>query len=413
MRILHVDRSSFFKKIVSKIAMEKGFEYLDAQSIEGTFEILDKEKVDLLLISKELDKESGEDLIIELNNSKHKKIPVMVITSEESLEIRKRFFSLGIVDYILKQEINENRFNSYLDHLIEMNKSAEEYKTLKVAILDDSKISLQVISSILYMHGFKDVSTFTDPREFIDSSEEFAVYFVDIIMPGMAGEEVVLKLRKRHPQSVIIIISSIDNCKTISSVLNAGADDYIMKPFNGDIFMARLKAAARTQLMMKQLEEMSMKDSLCNVYNHSYIRNYLDNLIKGAESGKTTFSVLMVDIDNFKKVNDTYGHQVGDGVLTQLVELMEKEFPDKTVLGRYGGEEFMLVLHDISLSEAASLAENLRRKVEGYDFTDVYEPVTISGGLAAWSGEEGKFLINKADDLLYFAKNNGRNQISR
>lgn len=160
----------------------------------------------------------------------------------------------------------------------------------------------------------------------------------------------------------------------------------------------------------RRLEEMSRRDYLTDLYNRRALMEKLDFEIKRRNRTKTSLSVVMLDLDHFKLVNDTYGHQVGDQVLVQVADLLRKSEREIDIVGRYGGEEFLVILPDCPAKEAVNVAERIRAGVAGFDFK-ININLTLSGGIAEFKGGNSDDLIGAADQNLYRAKQNGRNCI--
>jgi diguanylate cyclase (GGDEF)-like protein/PAS domain S-box-containing protein len=162
----------------------------------------------------------------------------------------------------------------------------------------------------------------------------------------------------------------------------------------------------------RRLEEMSMRDYLTDLYNRRALMEKLDFEIKRRNRTKNPLSIVMLDLDHFKQVNDTYGHQVGDQVLIQVADLLRKTVREIDIVGRYGGEEFLVILPDCPFKEAANVAERIRAGVAGFDFKFNLN-LTLSGGIAEFKGGNSDDLIAIADQNLYFAKKSGRNIIQK
>jgi diguanylate cyclase (GGDEF)-like protein/PAS domain S-box-containing protein len=162
----------------------------------------------------------------------------------------------------------------------------------------------------------------------------------------------------------------------------------------------------------RRLEEMSRRDYLTDLYNRRELMEKLDFEIKRRNRTKTSLSVVMLDLDHFKQVNDTHGHQVGDQVLVQVADLLRKTVREIDIVGRYGGEEFLVILPDCPAKEAVNVAERIRTGVAGFDF-NLSLKLTISGGVAEYIGGNSDNLIEIADQNLYLAKNSGRNKIQK
>lgn len=166
-------------------------------------------------------------------------------------------------------------------------------------------------------------------------------------------------------------------------------------------------------LMNNNLVNKSIKDGLTNLYNHQYMNEILESELRDIAETRGNLCLMMIDIDHFKRVNDKFGHLVGDKVLAAVAKLIVTNTRDCDYIGRYGGEEFIAILPEVDIEEAAVIAENIRRSIVDYDYGLEELKVTISIGVTKYSGETANALINKADILLYQAKSNGRNRVER
>lgn len=164
----------------------------------------------------------------------------------------------------------------------------------------------------------------------------------------------------------------------------------------------------------KRAEELSMTDQLTQIHNRLYLTNSFVREIKRAKRYGFIFAVIMIDIDHFKEVNDTYGHDTGDFVLSAVAKILQSTIRETDILGRWGGEEFLILLPHTDIFEAEKLAEKLRQSVEGYSF-DTVGRKTCSFGVSVFNLEEDdcKETLKRADKALYSAKNSGRNRVER
>ncbi len=254
-KILHLDNSPFIRKIIKNIAIEKGLQFAESDCASEAMEILKAQEIDLIITGLELADTRGEDFITSLKKSSFSSIPVIAVTSDNSLESREELFDLGVVDYILKSEISQHRLDKYFDIFISEDSFSRELQKQTIAVLDDSKVALNAIRSIFELNGISQVDYFQDPAELLRSSKAYTIYLVDLIMPEISGEEVVMKLKERKGNKVIIAISGIRSYKAMSQILLFGADDYIMKPFDVNLFLARMKNSVRMLNLMNDLEE--------------------------------------------------------------------------------------------------------------------------------------------------------------
>ena len=410
-KVLQLESGKLFKSYLKLIVETRGFEHVSVETISEAFEILEKSEVDIIVTANQLQDGTGEEFLGRLNKTEYASIPVIILTSTESLELREKLFSLGIVDYILKKDMTVKRLENYFDTLLRQDTILKKIQKERIAVLDDSRLELTLISNIFKLNKIDNVEYYSDPAEFLKNAEKFSFYFIDMVLPGYSGEEIIVQLRQKNKNCVIIVVSGISNFKIISHAIMHGADDYITKPFDNAVFMARLKANARSFFLYKEIEKMAVTDSLTGLYNHKYICDLVYNMARMESSRKTPFSIVLFDIDHFKSVNDTYGHQIGDYVLSAVANLLKSEFRENCACGRYGGEEFLAVMKNCTLGKAFNAAQRFREKVASIKFKNHDFSITISGGTAQFKGESGSDLIKKADNFLYTAKKEGRNRI--
>jgi diguanylate cyclase (GGDEF)-like protein len=297
---------------------------------------------------------------------------------------------------------------------------------MKIAVLDDSPTEISIIKNIFEYHQIKNVKYYSDPQEFLKDKTDYSIYLLDMILPDISGEQIILDVKGRNKDCMIIAISGIDHYKAISNVLLAGADDYITKPFNVSIFLAKLKAAARVCALLDDLNESKSEmaiinrelkrlvviDGLTGLYNHRYMYDKLEKEIQSARENGRDLSVLMLDIDYFKEINDTYGHQAGDKVLTSIAKTLQASVDSTDIAGRYGGEEFMIIFRDKPAAKAMLSANTIRKCIADLKFPFIDKPVTASGGVSDLSKKKTAMeVVHHADQLLYKAKELGRNRI--
>ncbi len=389
-------------------------------SISEAFVILDQAEIDLILTGIELSDGTASELLGRLNSAGLSDIPVILLTADDNLKVRNEYFSLGVVDFIIKNETFIDELNEYINFFHENSRLMSVMQDASIAVLDDSKFSIQVIKSTLSLAGINNPDVYEDPVELIETQKKYDIYLLDMVLPNMSGKQILMKLRKANPFATILMISSSEHYNTILHVLETGADDYIIKPFDSRMMLARLKTNFRTYLLIKDLQkqkdivsEMSVTDSLTGAKNRRFIFERLDIEINNAIRTKRPLSILMIDLDNFKSVNDNYGHPMGDLVLKALAELFMGNIRPADTFSRYGGEEFMLIMPATPIEAAQSIALRLKQlfvELEIDGFKD-RPPISFSGGLVEWKGEELDMCIKLADDLLYKAKSGGKNTI--
>ncbi len=413
LNILHLDQSDFFRGAMRDIIIRCGHTCVSVSGMTEALGEIHSCSFDLMLTSLEFKDGSVESLLQLMNGVDCQEIPIVVITATDSIQLREKLFALGVAGYLLKSEIDERSMKQYLDGFAAHDELSRFMRNLRVAVLDDSKVILKIVSRILQLNGFSSVTLFEDPAVLLASPDDFDVYLTDMVLPGMTGEQVVAKLREKSGGAIIICMSQFASDKPLAGILLAGANDYIQKPFDAVALISRMKVNVLSFQLKKRLELSAITDGLTGLFNHRHILERLEEEIHKARRYNRPLSVIMMDIDNFKHINDTQGHQGGDLVLTSVAETMRSHIRETDVAGRYGGEEFLIVLPEADIAAARTTAEKLRTAIAILmPITDGKPVVTVSAGVAEWkAGEDSSGLVHRADDFLYSAKRNGKNRV--
>jgi diguanylate cyclase (GGDEF)-like protein len=295
---------------------------------------------------------------------------------------------------------------------------------MKVLIADDSPISRTLLRSALQRWGYEVVVAEDGEQAWAALSGEDAptLAVLDWMMPGMTGPEVCRKVRElgREPYTYILLLTSKNTKSETVEGLEAGADDYVVKPFHDHELQVRLRAGKRIiDLQMElldareELRDRANKDLLTMLPNRSAIQGLLEQELSRCHREGRTVGVILLDLDHFKRVNDTLGHLAGDTVLRETAGRFRANMRTYDRIGRYGGEEFLVVLPNCDLEQAAHQAERLRSRLDQQPvFVDGTQlNVTASFGVTVSDGRERspEELIRIADEALYRAKANGRN----
>jgi len=301
---------------------------------------------------------------------------------------------------------------------------------MRVLIAEDDLTSRTILTANLKKWGF-DVLAVADgleAQEELKKPEAPQLVILDWLMPGMDGLDVCRKIREAEEATedecytYVILLTGCGDPEEIVEGLSAGADDYVVKPYNLQELNVRLKAGRRIVELQQalieaknKLRDLSMHDHLTGIFNRRAVLERLSHELSRALREDYTISLAMMDIDFFKKVNDTYGHSAGDDVLKEFVSRVNGVVRPYDILGRYGGEEFLLILIKTSLPPAKSIFERVRCSMEAEPFNaeDNAIKVTVSMGAAQWKkGEKSEDLIKRADEALYRAKESGRNSVA-
>ncbi|MFA4915874.1 MAG: diguanylate cyclase [Syntrophales bacterium] len=296
----------------------------------------------------------------------------------------------------------------------------------KILIIDDSRLIVQFGKSILNGKGHE---VFTaDSGELgleIALRDHPDLILLDLILPGIDGYEVCHRLKTTAQVQDIPVIMLTSKAEPADKIkgLELGAVDYVTKPFDAGELIARVETHLRMKELYedlqeknRQLQELADRDGLTNLFNHRVFHEFLNREISRAKRYGGIISCIILDLDYFKKINDTYGHQVGDVVLKETAEILQKGIRDSDLAARYGGEEFAIVLIQTEAQGAFLVSERLRLQIAAHPIQAVESPfyVNASFGVASFPSEkinEGRDLVEAADQALYQAKAAGRNRV--
>jgi diguanylate cyclase (GGDEF)-like protein len=311
----------------------------------------------------------------------------------------------------------------------------EPIESARILIVDDHEDNVELLRARLESWGFETLSA-RDGAEALSMIESSLpdLVLLDVMMPKVDGMEVARRVKNNPdlPFIPIIMQTALDSTENKVEGLEAGADDYITKPIDFPELKARVNSMLRIKRLQEEIEErerelmeanerlrhMSQTDGLTGLENRRHIETRLEEMFEHAKRLAEPFSCVMVDLDKFKSVNDEFGHQAGDAVLRQLAKILKNEVREIDHAGRYGGEEFILLLTGTVLDAAVTFAERVRRAIEAHTFTFEGGSIqrTASFGVAGWPHPKiasCDALVRAADDALYVAKESGRNRVVR
>ncbi|MBE9610416.1 diguanylate cyclase [Chitinilyticum litopenaei] len=298
-------------------------------------------------------------------------------------------------------------------HILELQDSQQE-DAYRVLIVDDSVTAHALIRRALAEQGVE-TRALTDPAQVLDALRDFQpdLLLLDMYMPGCNGVEVA-RIIRQHPEYLstpIVYLSGETDLALQVEALRLGGDHFLTKPFNPVFLNAIVKSKIERY---RALRRSMLHDSLTGLLNHTSSKSQLDMALEQCRQQQKPLCVAMLDIDHFKQVNDRYGHPVGDQIIRSLAWLLKKRVRHSDILGRYGGEEFLLALPGASLSQGFAVLELLRQDFAAihHPYGDGYFQLSFSCGMAAFPAISSREdLIQAADDALYRAKRGGRNRV--
>jgi diguanylate cyclase (GGDEF)-like protein len=287
----------------------------------------------------------------------------------------------------------------------------------KVLIVDDAPDTLEIIQKLLNFEGY-DVITAPTGEEGVKKVKEEKpdVVLMDINLPGIDGTEALRRVRKINPLQCVVMLTAFATLDNAILALKEGASDFIKKPFENEHLihivnqsLEKYRTSIEKQKLEEEVQRLSITDDLTGLYNHRYFFKTLEGELVRLMRQKTSLSLLMFDLDNFKKYNDLYGHLEGDKVLRKIGQIVRQSIRSNVDSGyRYGGDEFAALLIGAPLDQALTIAERIRSLIEQAGFQNI----TVSVGLAEFKNHfDLEEFVKSADDAMYVAKHSGGNRV--
>lgn len=402
---------------IAKIIKDKIIETFDFNVIIATnkFEAKEKLKEDsnifLTIVSYNLlNEEDGESVNYILSEN----IPTMVLVNNLDKKMLKTLNKMHIIDYIIKDKIDDIL---YIIHTIERIYKNKHYKAL---VIGDSNIYRKKITSLLNDQLIEtiDIDEPMNVEKLLNEDDKIRLLIVDYKLAGINGINLIEKIRYNHQKDSLIIIAINSSEKNLSSqFLKFGANDYMKNDFTKEEFNSRINNLIESFENIEKMKDFAFKDYLTGLYNRRYFFEVMDNFIKEKDEIDIPFSVSMIDIDNFKSINDKYGHDVGDLALKSLSKILRDNTKNSDIIARFGGEEFCIILKSINEENSIMLLEKIRQQIEHFVLKTKDEEFsfTISIGTTHIDNKSKIKDINlelkKADEMLYQAKTTGKNKI--
>ncbi len=338
-------------------------------------------------------------------------IPSVVMTGDFNDALYQTLQSKDLVDIVLKDSAQALEYIVTLTHRLLLNSHT------RVMVVDDSATILNQIGRYLKSQLYQ-VKLIQSPMqaliELAREDEEISIIISDYYMPRMDGVEFLQKLRRVHKKDDLGVIGISSDSQSAIKFLKFGANDYINKPFDKEEFVHRVNNLAQNLENIQTLKDYANRDFLTKVYNRKYFFEEGERYFNDACKQHKSFAVAMIDIDDFKKINDTYGHDIGDKVIKVLAKKLTDKTKGQDLVARFGGEEFCLLLKDIPPIAAEHFFQALCREIAQTDVEvdlDHYIRFTVSIGVETVAMDRLEEMVKEADNNLYEAKNSGKNRV--
>lgn len=422
MNILIVDHSKVFKAVWDRMILELGHQPVTVSDAEHALEIIRERRIDIVLASLSLPGMDGIDLCREIRrHPQNNNVPFVLLTSNADQQLREQAFEAGVTEIQSKTDVNETYRR--------LKKSLEELKrpvTGRILYIEDSQVVAHVMMKILIQMNLE-VDHFKSAEEAFEAFQHvnYDLIISDIVVQGsMSGVGLVNRIRELPTDKArvpILAVSGMDDTARRIELFRLGVNDFISKPAIEEEVVARVTNLITNKQLFDQVKaqqqhlyELAMIDQLTGLYNRNFFNEFAPKYLSEAVRHDFELSLLMIDIDHFKRINDTRGHLAGDMVLAAIGELLRAHSREEDFAARYGGEEFVLMLRHCALEDACRRAEQLRAEVAALNPEGISLTVSI-GCTARPHGREVTLeeLFKLADGAVYDAKNAGRNCVVR
>lgn len=413
-KILIVDDSTMTLSVLKKSLLERldDIEILTAQNYKDGLKYILKygNKIAIAIIDLHLpDSKDGAMLdIIESNCIKS-----IVLSGVLDDKSRRLIFSK---DYVIDCIAKDGK-KSIKSVVTSVNREFKN-KDKEILVVDDSKTQLNSVEKILKKMNLK-VTTARNGKEALDiinnSEKSFSLVLTDYHMPIIDGMELTFRLREEFGKDElgIIVLSSNNSPEIATEFLKIGANDYINKPYSETEVITRVNSNLDLVDLFKETKDMANKDFLTGLYNRRFFFESGNVILEKAKRENRNLTLAMFDIDKFKKINDTYGHEVGDIAICEVRKIVDKYLRSSDLVARFGGEEFCILIDNITFDDSKKLLEKIRLafeenilKINGLELK-----FTVSIGAFYGINSNLEEMIKVADDGLYKCKNSGRNSV--
>jgi two-component system cell cycle response regulator len=449
-RILVVDDVAANVKLLEARLSAEYFDVVTATSGVEALALCERSECDIVLLDVMMPDMDGFEVCRRLkSNPATHHIPVVMVTALDQPSDRVRGLESGADDFLtkpvsdvalisrvrslarLKMVTDELRMRAVTSKEIgiqspERAAVAETGRNGRILIVDDRATSYERVAAALATEHTVDVEA--DPNEALFRAAEgnYELVIVSLGLENFDGLRLCSQLRSldRTRNVQILIIAEADNNARLVRGLEIGVNDYLLRPVDKNELLARVRTQIRKKRYTERLRdnvqmsiEMAITDALTGLFNRRYMETHLGTLVEQAMSRGKPLTVLVLDVDYFKAVNDTHGHDAGDDVLREFSLRIRKSIRNIDLACRYGGEEFVIVMPETDMAVATMVAERLRRRIATEPFPIQQNSrqieVTISIGIAALGGAEDDpgAMLKRADQALYRAKRDGRNRV--
>jgi diguanylate cyclase (GGDEF)-like protein len=413
-RILLVEGSRFFANQVKKsIEAATGTQVVVASTLAAAKKAIQNERLKggfALALFDIILPDAAENEVVDL--CREKGLPSVVFTGFYSDELRERLTSSRtVIDYIVKDN------PASLAMLRSSVTRIWRNRVTKALAVDDSATARRYLVDLLQLYQFQTLEA-TNGKQALDLLHEhpdIRLVVTDYRMPVMDGIDMIKQMRASHPKDrlAVIGIATGGGSSLSAQFIKSGANDFITKPFLREEFFCRINQNMEILDLFESIRDSANRDYLTGIYNRRYLFEVGQKLLAAQKRKQISVTAAMFDVDFFKKVNDTYGHETGDAVLKGLASLLRERVRDTDIVARFGGEEFCLLAVNLDPKKAREFFEGLRQDIAAMKVRAKGQLISITASIGVSHDETHVLddLLSKADAMLYKAKEKGRNRV--
>ena len=411
-KILVLEDSKLIQDIiVQEIDKYPSLELVQAYSYADAIKSLRRyrDEIEFAIIDLNLPDADSKKIIAMINSHR---LPTIIYSGSLNDKLKELVYEEHVYDYVIKDNKNS------LHYALKRIESYLKVHHSKLLVVDDSKTTRMTLAA--YLEDVRiDIVECSDGKEALDyisdENNKIALVITDYQMPNMDGLELCMRIRSLYNKDevALIAISANDDRATIHKFLQVGANDFITKPLDPDEVILKVRSQLEFRDLFKKTRDMANKDFLTGAFNRRYFFDSAQAIIGKNRRKSQPLAVAMLDIDKFKNINDTYGHDTGDVAIKEVKNILTANIRSSDLMARFGGEEFAILLEDISLSDTEKLFEKIRSAFETNTITFNGNTIsyTVSIGIFYAGLDDIEHGLAKADEALYEAKNSGRNRV--
>lgn len=413
-KVLLVEDTRLFSDLITaRIESSLEIPVVAATDMLGARRIIDEMRDDISLAILDLTLPDARDMDI-VHFAREMKIPSIVFTGSFDVALRARILESDVIDYVTKDSPGS------VDYLISIVQRVFKNQSMTALVVDDSAVARKLISKHLkqYRLNVLEAENGLKALEVLEENQtatgnNISLVISDFEMPEMNGAELIRSIRRKWSKDELAVIGlSSSNSDSLSArFIKNGANDFLSKPFLPEEFFCRISQNLDTLDRIKALRHAATRDFLTGMYNRRFFFELAAPLFADATRRESDLLVAMIDIDHFKLVNDTYGHDTGDEVLKSVAEALTGMMRETDVIARFGGEEFCLLAPAVSAKAAPGFLEKIRERLSQLTFKESAFSITVSIGGTNALGADLNSMITQADKFLYAAKEAGRNRV--